>query len=94
MNSIKQQKASIILKSTYTSSEHEYQQQTANLEQQPGASKFGLDKLESKQMSEKVNYLNSKSINFNYGWTNLSVSVCKQTVNNEFQLNSANGCCA
>lgn len=95
VNSIRQQKASVILKSTYSGSENEkFSSPVVNIPTQQAAaategSQF-LEKIESNQMGEKVGYLNSKSIHFNYGWNNLNLSVCKQS-GNDFFLNSTNG---
>lgn len=45
---------------------------------------------ESKELSERVAFLASKSIRFAHGWNNLHVSVCKQA-EHEFQLNADSG---
>lgn len=53
----------------------------------PSSGKIGG---ESKQLNERVAFLNSKSIKFDYGWNNLQLNLCKQA-DNEFFLNSETG---
>lgn len=45
---------------------------------------------ERKQLNERVNFLNSKSINVSEGWNNLQVKICKQA-EQDFYLNSESG---